>query len=113
MSLRVTGLTPGQAVRAIGARLQQTRHSTPVKGAASNQSQRYCFFTRILPLIDWSSTEDEPELEVPAKERPWTGGLIWCCFSCKGNSLSTEPVRERAERSTEAEAGSHISMSPL
>jgi len=29
-----------------------------------------CFFTRILPLNDWSSTEDEPELDVPEKELP-------------------------------------------
>jgi len=39
------------------------------------RGRRYCFFTRILPLMDWSSTEDEPELEVPAKERPWIGGF--------------------------------------
>src|SRR5947209_20006638 len=30
----------------------------------------YCFFTRILPLKDCNSIEDDPELEVPTRERP-------------------------------------------
>ena len=33
-------------------------------------ARSYCFFTRILPLMERSSTEDKPELEVPAKELP-------------------------------------------
>lgn len=41
----------------------------------------YCFLTRILPLNDSSSTEDEPELEVPEKERPWVGEkVMWDLF---------------------------------
>src|SRR5579871_2940826 len=73
----------------------------------------YCFFTRILPLKDWSSTEDEPELEVPAKERPCWGTKVLWVFSCKGKAFSTVPLVDRAVRSTEAVGGSVMSMAPL
>src|SRR5262245_37873632 len=73
----------------------------------------YCFFTRILPLKDWSSTEDEPELEVPAKELPALGTNETWLFSWRGKSLTTEPLTERAERSTEAVGGRVTSMAPL
>src|SRR5580765_4485228 len=74
---------------------------------------RYCFFTRILPLKDWSSTEDEPELEVPAKERPCLGTKELWLFSCKGKAFSTVPLVERAARSTEAVVGRVTSIAPV
>src|ERR1700731_2224892 len=73
----------------------------------------YCFFTRILPLKDWSSTEDEPELEVPAKERPCWGTKELCDFCCSGKAFSTCPLVERAVRSTDAVAGRVTSIAPL
>src|SRR4029077_7147876 len=73
----------------------------------------YCFFTRILPLKDWSSTEDEPQLEVPAKELPCLGTKELWGLSCKGKAFSTGPVVDRAVRSTDAVGGRVTSMAPL
>src|SRR5258708_2828010 len=73
----------------------------------------YCFFTRILPLKDWSSTEDEPEREVPVKELPaLVTNEVWD-FVCRGKSFTTVPLTERAERSTEAVWGKVTSIAPL
>src|SRR5579864_2098342 len=73
----------------------------------------YCFFTRILPLKDWSSTEDDPELEVPAKERPALGTKELWALSVSGKSFCTDPLTERAERSNDAVSGRVTSMAPL
>src|SRR5579864_6206779 len=73
----------------------------------------YCFFTRILPLNDCRSTDDDPEWEVPAKERPaWGTNEVWV-FCVRGKSFCTDPLTDRAERSNEAASGSTTSMAPL
>src|SRR5436309_3853266 len=73
----------------------------------------YCFFTRILPLKDCNSIEDDPELEVPTRERPVEGTKVLWSFCWRGKSFSTVPVRERAVRSTEAFWGRVTSIAPL
>src|SRR5215469_17393734 len=73
----------------------------------------YCFFTRILPLNDSSSTEDEPELEVPAKERPWSGTKVMWDLAWRGKLFSTEPRNDRAVRSTDALSGRVTSIAPV
>src|SRR5205085_3731044 len=75
--------------------------------------RRYCFFTRILPLKDCNSIEDDPELEVPTKERPVEGTNVLWSFCWRGKSFSTDPVMERAVRSTDAFWGRATWMAPL
>jgi len=81
------------------------------KTIAARESH-YCFVTRILPEKERRSTDEAPEFEVPAKERPSLNWNVVCCGFWNGKSLLTLPFTERAVRSTEAFAGTFTSMSP-
>src|SRR5258708_35907324 len=65
----------------------------------------YCFFTRILPLKDCSSIEEEPAWEVPAKERPGLRTNVLCSLAVSGKSFWTVPETDCALRSTDAVSG--------
>src|SRR5206468_12565593 len=63
--------------------------SPTVRGARRSAARRlcraYCFVTRILPEKERSSTEDAPELDVPAKDFP---SLNWKLKCCEGKSFA-------------------------